>query len=43
MMKLFSQLEHVDRATPLARSEDGKISDGIAQGMGPHVAPNEIM
>lgn len=26
MMKLFSQLEQVDRATPLARREEGKIS-----------------
>lgn len=26
MMKLFSQLEHVERATPLARRDDGKIS-----------------
>lgn len=26
MMKLFSQLEQVESATPLARREDGKIS-----------------
>lgn len=26
MMKLFSQLEQVDRATPFARREEGKIS-----------------
>lgn len=30
MIKLLSQLEHVDNATPLARRLDGKISDGIA-------------
>lgn len=29
-MKLFSQLEHVDNATPLARRLDGNISEGIA-------------
>jgi hypothetical protein len=39
MMKLLNQLEQVDRATPLALREDGKISDGIAQGTGPQVAP----
>lgn len=26
MMKLFNQLEQVDKATPLARREEGKIS-----------------
>lgn len=26
MMKLFSQFEQVDRATPFARREEGKIS-----------------
>lgn len=30
MMKLLSQLEHVDNATPLARRLDGNISEGIA-------------
>lgn len=30
MMKLFSQFEHVDSATPFARRLLGKISDGIA-------------
>ena len=30
MIKLLSQLEHVESATPLARRLDGKISDGIA-------------
>jgi hypothetical protein len=32
MMKLLNQLEQVERATPLALSDDGKISDGIAHG-----------
>lgn len=32
MMKLFNQLLHVLHATPLERSELGKISDGIAHG-----------
>jgi hypothetical protein len=27
MIKLLNQLEQVDRATPLARREDGKISE----------------
>jgi len=27
--KLLSQLEQVERATPLARSEEGKISVGL--------------
>ena len=40
-MKLLNQLEHVDKATPFARRDDGKISDGIAHGTGPHVAPKE--
>ena len=31
-MKLLSQLEHVDSATPLARKLEAKISEGIAQG-----------
>lgn len=31
-MKLFSQFEHVANATPFALREEGKISDGIAQG-----------
>jgi len=26
MMKLFSQFEHVESATPFARKDDGKIS-----------------
>jgi hypothetical protein len=38
MMKLLNQFEQVDSATPLARSEDGKISLGIAHGTGPHDA-----
>ena len=29
MMKLLNQLEHVLNATPLARSDDGKISERI--------------
>jgi len=34
MMKLFSQLEQVDNATPLARSDDGNISaEGISLGL----------
>lgn len=32
MMKLFSQFEQVANATPFALSEEGKISDGRAQG-----------
>ena len=32
IMKLLSQLEHVDNATPLARKLEAKISEGIAQG-----------
>jgi hypothetical protein len=27
MIKLLNQMEQVDRATPLARREDGKISE----------------
>lgn len=38
-MKLLNQFEQVDSATPFARKEDGKISEGIAQGTGPQVAP----
>ena len=34
MMKLFNQFEHVDNATPFARSEEGKISAGNAHGTG---------
>ena len=31
MMKLFSQLEQVNNATPLARSDDGNVSaEGIS-------------
>lgn len=41
MMKLFSQFEHVDKATPLARRLDGNISEGIAHGTGPHDAPKK--
>lgn len=37
--KLFSQFEHVDNATPLALSEDGKISLGSAHGTGPQLDP----
>lgn len=36
-------LEHVEMETPLARSEEGKISAGIAQGTGPQLAPNASM
>jgi hypothetical protein len=33
MMKLFNQLEQVENATPLARSDDGNISaEGIEPG-----------
>lgn len=35
MMKLLPQLDIVPYAQPFARSEDGKISAGIAQGIGP--------
>lgn len=33
MMKLFAQLLAVLSATPLPRSEDGKISAGMAHGL----------
>ena len=33
MKRLFSQLEQVDNATPLARSEDGNIYEGISLGL----------
>ena len=36
-------LEQVEIATPLVLNEDGKISEGIAHGTGPQLAPNEIM
>lgn len=39
MMKLLNQLLQVDNATPFALNEDGNISDGIAHGTGPQVAP----
>lgn len=39
IMRLFSQLEHVDKATPFARRFDGNISDGNARGTGPQDAP----
>lgn len=39
MMKLFNQLEHVDKATPFARRLDGNISDGNAHGTGPQDPP----
>lgn len=39
MMKLFNQLEHVDKPTPFARKLDGNISDGNAHGTGPQEAP----
>lgn len=39
MMKLLNQLEHVDSATPFALRLLGKISDGMAHGTGPQVAP----
>ena len=31
-MKLFSQFEHVDKATPFARKLEGNTSLGIAHG-----------
>ena len=43
MMKLLNQLLMVARAQPLALIEEGKTSDGIAQGIGPHVAPKVSM
>jgi hypothetical protein len=43
MRKLLNQLEQVESATPFALRELGKISDGMAHGTGPHVAPNENM
>ena len=43
IMKLLSQFEHVDNATPFALRLDGNISDGIAHGTGPHVAPKLSM
>lgn len=43
MMKLLSQLEQVDSATPFARKDEGNTSAGIAHGTGPHEAPNETI
>ena len=43
MMKLLPQLDMVPNAQPFARRLLGKISAGMAQGMGPHVAPNVSM
>lgn len=43
MMKLFSQFDPVLIETPFARSEDGKISAGIAHGTGPQEAPYPSM
>jgi hypothetical protein len=43
MMKLLNQFEHVESATPFALRELGNISDGMAHGTGPQVAPNENM
>jgi hypothetical protein len=37
--KLLNQFEHVLSATPFALKLLGNISDGIAHGTGPHVAP----
>ena len=42
-MKLFNQFEHVDNATPFARMDEGMISEGIAHGTGPQVAPKLSM
>jgi hypothetical protein len=35
MMKLLNQFEQVDKATPFARSDDGKISDCVLVSIGP--------
>ena len=43
MMKLLSQFEQVANATPFALREDGNISEGTAQGTGPHEAPKLSM
>jgi hypothetical protein len=43
IIKLLNQFEQVERATPLARREEGKISEGKAHGTGPHDAPKEII
>lgn len=43
MRRTYNQLEQTDNATPFARSELGKISEGMAQGTGPQVAPNASM
>lgn len=43
MMKLLPQLDIVLKAQPFARREDGKISAGIAHGVGPQVAPKANM
>jgi hypothetical protein len=42
-MKFQSQLLQVAMETPLARSDEGKTSDGIAHGTGPQLAPNATM
>lgn len=41
--KFVNQFMLVLIATPLPRRLDGKISEGMAQGTGPHDAPKDTM
>lgn len=43
MMKLLPQFDIVLKAQPFALNEEGKISAGIAHGIGPQVAPKVNM
>ena len=43
MIKLLPQFDIVLKAQPLARSDEGKISAGMAHGIGPQVAPKVNM
>jgi hypothetical protein len=43
MIKLLNQLDTTEIATPLERRELENISEGIAQGTGPHVRPKMII
>ena len=43
IIKLLSQFELVERATPFALKELGKISEGMAHGTGPQLAPKDSM
>lgn len=43
MMKLLPQLDMVAWAQPFARIEEGKTSAGMAHGMGPQVAIEQLV